>query len=115
LEGLAEPDAKGKQAARLIVGRGNVNVLAGGTTAFGRTLEVQPEVGVAKLFGDARIRDAQGREGIPAKEITYDMKKRIWRMDQAPDPNLPGQVVRPKIFLGQDFTLPQVKSLDKGR
>ena len=115
LEGLAEPDAKGKQAARLIVGRGNVNVLAGGTTAYGRTLEVRPETGEAKLFGDARIRDAQGREGIPAKEITYDMKKRIWRMDQAPDPNLPGQVVRPKIFLGQDFTLPQVKSLDKGR
>lgn len=115
LEGLAEPDAKGKQAARLIVGRGNVNVLAGGTTAYGRTLEVRPEAGEAKLFGDARIRDPQGREGIPAKEITYDMKKRIWRMDQAPDPNLPGQVVRPKIFLGSDFTLPQVKSLDKGR
>lgn len=115
LEGLAEPDAKGKQAARLIVGRGNVNVLAGGTTAYGRTLEVRPEVGEAKLFGDARIRDPQGREGVPAKEITYDMKKRIWRMDQAPDPNLPGQVVRPKIFLGTDFTLPQVKSLDKGR
>jgi lipopolysaccharide export system protein LptA len=115
LEGLAEPDAKGKQAARLIVGRGNVNVLAGGTTAYGRTLEVRPEVGEAKLFGDARIRDPLGREGIPAKEITYDMKKRVWRMDQAPDPNLPGQVVRPKIFLGPDFTLPQVKSLDKGR
>lgn len=115
LEGLAEPDAKGKQAARLIVGRGNVNVLAGGTTAYGRTLEVRPEAGEAKLFGDARIRDPQGREGVPAKEITYDMKKRVWRMDQAPDPNLPGQVVRPKIFLGADFTLPQVKSLDKGR
>ena len=115
LEGLAEPDAKGKQAARLIVGRGNVNVLAGGTTAYGRTLEVRPEEGEAKLFGDARIRDPQGREGVPAKEITYDMKKRVWRMDQAPDPNLPGQVVRPKIFLGADFTLPQVKSLDKGR
>jgi lipopolysaccharide export system protein LptA len=115
LEGLAEPDAKGKNTARLIVGRGNVNVLAGGTTAYGRTLEVRPEAGEAKLFGDARIRDPQGREGVPAKEITYDMKQRVWRMDQAPDPNLPGQVVRPKIFLGSDFTLPQVKSLDKGR
>ncbi len=115
LEGLSEPDAKGRQVARLIVGRGNVNVLAGGTTAYGRTLEVRPEEGQAKLFGDARIRDAQGREGVPAKEIVYDMRKRVWRMDQAPSPDLPGQVVRPKIFLGADFTLPQVKNLDKGR
>jgi len=115
LEGVSQPDAKGKQVARLVVGRGNVNVLAGGTTAYGRTLEVRPVDGEARLFGEARIRDAQGREGVPAKEITYDMKKRIWRMDQAPDPNQPGQVVRPKIFLGQDFTLPQVKNLDKSR
>jgi len=115
LEGLAEPDAKGKQAARLIVGRGNVNVLAGGTTAYGRTLEVRPAEGEAKLFGDARIRDPQGREGVPAKEISYDMRKRVWRMDQAIDPEQPGQVVRPKVFLGPDFTLPQVKNLDKSR
>lgn len=115
LEGLAEPDAKGKQAARLVVGRGNVNVLAGGTTAYGRTLEIRPAEGEAKLFGDARIRDAQGREGIPAKEIGYDMRRRIWRMDQAVDPAQPGQVVRPKVFLGPEFTLPQVKNLDKSR
>lgn len=115
LEGLATPGPGGKSTARLIVGRGNVNVLAGGTTAFGRTLEIKPELNEAKLFGDARIRDAQGREGVPAKEITYDMRSRNWRMEQAVDPAMPGQVVRPKIFLGSQFTLPQVKSLDKTR
>lgn len=115
LEGLATAGSDGKSVARLIVGRGNVNVLAGGTTAYGRTLEIKPELNEAKLFGDARIRDALGREGIPAKEITYDMRSRNWRMDQADDPTMPGQVVRPKIFLGSQFTLPQVKSLDKTR
>ena len=115
LEGLATAAPDGKQMARLIVGRGNVNVMAGGTTAYGRTLEIKPELNEAKLFGDARIRDTQGREGVPAKEISYDMRSRNWRMDQAIDPALPGQVVRPKIFLGPEFTLPQVKSLDKTR
>jgi hypothetical protein len=36
-------------------------------------------------------------------------------MDAAPDEANPGQVVRPKIFLGRDFTLPEVKNLDNGR
>jgi hypothetical protein len=36
-------------------------------------------------------------------------------MDSASDQAAPDQVVRPKIFLGEDFTLPAVKSLDNGR
>jgi hypothetical protein len=36
-------------------------------------------------------------------------------MESAPDEVNPGQVVRPKIFLGPNFTLPEVKNLDKAR
>ena len=115
LEGMASPDTAGHLVARQVVGRGNVNVVAAGTTARGRTLEMQPEKGTARLMGDARIVDRLGNEGVPAKEVTYDMKTRAWRMDAAPDEANPGQVVRPKIFLGRDFTLPEVKNLDNGR
>jgi hypothetical protein len=115
LEGMASPDKEGHLVARHVVGRGNVNVIAAGTTARGRTLEMQPEKGTARLLGDARIVDRLGNEGVPAKEVTYDMKTRAWRMDAAPDEANPGQVVRPKIFLGRDFTLPEVKNLDNGR
>jgi lipopolysaccharide export system protein LptA len=90
-------------------------VVAGGASAKGRTLEMNPEAGTARLLGDARILDKDGNEGVPAKEVTYDHKTKSWRMDSAPDDLNPGQVVRPKIFLGRDFTLPEVKSLDKGR
>jgi lipopolysaccharide export system protein LptA len=115
LEGMASPDKAGHLVSRQIVGRGNVNVVAGGTTAKGRTLEMQPEKGTARLMGDARIVDKLGNEGVPAKEVTYDIRTRAWRMDSAPDDANPGQVVRPKIFLGRDFTLPEVKNLDNGR
>jgi hypothetical protein len=115
LEGLASPDKTGRLVARRVVGRGNVGVVAGGASAKGRTLEMSPEAGTARLLGDARILDKNGNEGIPAKEVTYDHKTKSWRMDSAPDDLNPGQVVRPKIFLGRDFTLPEVKSLDKGR
>ena len=115
LEGLASPDKSGRLVARRMVGRGNVGVVAGGTSAKGRTLEMSPELGTARLLGDARILDKSGNEGVPAKEVTYDLKTKSWRMDSAPDDLNPGQVVRPKIFLGRDFTLPEVKSLDKGR
>ena len=114
LEGRATPDAKGRLLARQVVGRGNVSVVAGGVTARGRTLEMWPETGAARLLGEARILDRAGNEGVPAKEVTYDHKTKSWRMDSAPDALIPGQVVRPKIFLGRDFTLPEVKSLDKG-
>ena len=43
------------------------------------------------------------------------MKNKIWHMESAPSSELPGQVVRPKIFLGEDFTLPGAKNLDNGR
>jgi lipopolysaccharide export system protein LptA len=115
LEGMASPDQAGRLVSRQVVGRGNVVVVAGGTTAKGRTLEMQPEKGTARLLGDARIVDRLGNEGVPAKEVTYDIRTRAWRMDSAPDDANPGQVVRPKIFLGRDFTLPEVKNLDKGR
>ena len=115
LEGMASPDKAGHLVARQIVGRGNVVVVASGSTAKGRTLEMQPEKGTARLIGDARIVDKLGNEGVPAKEVTYDLASRAWRMDSAPDDANPGQVVRPKIFLGRDFTLPEVKNLDNGR
>lgn len=115
LEGMASPDKAGHLVARQVVGRGNVVVVAAGTTAKGRTLEMQPEKGSARLIGDARIVDKLGNEGVPAKEVTYDIATRAWRMDSAPDEANPGQVVRPKIFLGRDFTLPEVKNLDNGR
>ena len=115
LEGLASPDKSGRLVARRVVGRGNVGVVAGGASAKGRTLEMNPELGTARLLGDARILDKNGNEGVPAKEVSYDLKTKAWRMDSAPDDLNPGQVVRPKIFLGRDFTLPEVKSLDKGR
>jgi lipopolysaccharide export system protein LptA len=115
LEGMAAPDKAGHLVARQVVGRGNVVVVAGGTMAKGRTLEMQPEKGSARLIGDARIVDRLGNEGVPAKEVTYDTRTHAWRMDSAPDDANPGQVVRPKIFLGRDFTLPEVKNLDNGR
>ncbi len=115
LEGLAAPDKAGHQVARQMIGRGNVHVVAGGSSAKGRTLEVLPEVGMARLLGDARIIDKSGNEGVPAKEVTYDLNRKLWRMESAPDEVNPGQVVRPKIFLGPNFTLPEVKNLDKAR
>lgn len=115
LEGLVSPDKAGRMVARLMVGRGNVNALAGESAARGRVLEVKPEEGVARLTGDARLRTRAGIEGVPAKEVIYDFKTKGWRMDSAPDPVRPDQVVRPKIFLGEDFTLPAVKNLDNGR
>ena len=115
LEGLVSPDKKGRLVARLMVGRGNVNALAGDAAARGRVLEVKPEEGVARLTGDARLRSRSGIEGVPAKEVIYDFRKKGWRMESAPDQAMPDQVVRPKIFLGEDFTLPAVKSLDNGR
>jgi hypothetical protein len=98
-----------------MVGRGNVNALAGDAAARGRVLEVKPEEGVARLTGDARLRSRSGIEGVPAKEVIYDFRTKGWRMESAPDQAMPDQVVRPKIFLGEDFTLPAVKSLDNGR
>lgn len=115
LEGLVSPDKKGRLVARLMVGRGNVNALAGDAAARGRVLEVKPEEGVARLTGDARLRSRSGIEGVPAKEVIYDFRTKGWRMESAPDQAMPDQVVRPKIFLGEDFTLPAVKSLDNGR
>jgi hypothetical protein len=115
LEGIASPEKSGRQVARQMIGRGNVNVTAGGSLAKGNTLEILPEKEEARLFGNARIRDKSGNEGVPAKEIRYDMKNKAWHMGSAADEEAPGQVVRPKIFLGREFTLPEVKSLDNGR
>jgi len=115
LEGLARPDKAGNRSPELIVGRGNVTVKADGTTAVGRTMEINPNTGEARLFGDARVRDRDGHEGVPANSIVYDYPKRIWRMDQVVNPQNPKQVIRPKIILGPEFFLPQVKTLDKAQ
>lgn len=113
LEGLVLPDKTGNRSPELIVGRGNVSVIADGTTAVGRTMEINPHTGEARLFGDARVRDRDGHEGVPANSIVYDYTNRLWRMEQSVDPKNPKQVIRPKIILGPEFTLPKVKTLDK--
>jgi hypothetical protein len=115
LEGLAKADANGKQGTQLIVGRGNVKIVADGTTAVGRTMEINPRNGEARLFGEARIRDNKGNEGVPAKEVVYDYANRRWRMEQAVNEANPKQVIRPKIILGPEFSLPAVKNLDNSR
>jgi lipopolysaccharide export system protein LptA len=115
LEGILEAQGTQQQSAREVIGRGNVTMLTGGSTAQGQTLEFHPKEGEVRLYGDARIRDQSGKEGIPAKELVYNMKEKAWHMNSAPSSTLPGQVVRPKIFLGDDFTLPGAKSLDNGR
>ncbi|MEI6297793.1 MAG: hypothetical protein WCO84_09245, partial [bacterium] len=115
LEGLARPDKAGNRSPELIVGRGNVVVKADETTAVGRTMEINPNTGEARLFGDARVRDRDGHEGVPANSIVYDFDKRMWRMDQVVNPLNPKQVIRPKIILGPEFLLPQVKTLDKAQ
>ncbi len=115
LEGLAKADATGHQTPQLIVGRGNVKIEADGTTAVGRTMEINPRNGEARLFGEARIRDSKGNEGVPAKEVVYDYANRRWRMEQAVNEANPKQVIRPKIILGPEFSLPAAKNLDNSR
>lgn len=115
LEGLAAPAKDGRLEASQVVGRGAVLVEGGGTRAQGRTLEVSPSAGEARLSGDASILAKDGTLGLPARELVYDMRRRAWRMPSAQDERVPGQVVRPRIYLGRDFTLPEVKSLDKPR
>ena len=115
LEGLAKADGAGHQTPQLIVGRGNVKIEADGTTAVGRTMEINPRNGEARLFGEARIRDSKGNEGVPAKEVVYDYANRRWRMEQVVNEANPKQVIRPKIILGPEFSLPAVKNLDNGR
>ena len=115
LEGMARPNKEGNRIPELIVGRGNVIIQADETTAVGRTMEINPSTGEARLFGDARVRDKDGHEGVPANSIVYDYTKRIWRMDQAINPQNPKQVIRPKIILGPEFLIPQVKTLDKAQ
>jgi hypothetical protein len=51
LEGLASPDKTGRLVARKVVGRGNVGVVAGGASAKGRTLEMNPEQGYGATSG----------------------------------------------------------------
>ncbi|MFM7397914.1 MAG: hypothetical protein ACKO4N_02960 [Verrucomicrobiota bacterium] len=115
LEGLAAPGKEGRLEARQVVGRGAVIVEGAGTRAQGRTLEISPSVGEARLSGDASILAKDGTLGLPARELVYDMRRRAWRMPSSQDERVPGQVVRPRIYLGRDFTLPEVKSLDNSR
>lgn len=115
LEGLASPGKGGRLEARTVVGRGSVTVEGAGTRAQGRTLEVSPTAGEARLSGDASILAKDGTLGLPARELVYDMRQRAWRMPSAKDEKVPGQVVRPRIYLGRDFTLPEVKNLDNPR
>lgn len=115
LEGLAVPGKDGRLEARQVVGRGAVVIEGAGTRAQGRTLEISPSAGEARLSGDAAILAKDGTLGLPARELVYDMRRRAWRMPSSQDERVPGQVVRPRIYLGRDFTLPEVKSLDNPR
>ncbi len=115
LEGLAVPGKDGRLEVRQVVGRGSVTVDGAGTKAQGRILEVTPSAGEARLSGDASILAKDGTLGLPARELIYDMRQRAWRMPNTRDERVPGQVVRPRIYLGRDFTLPEVKNLDNPR
>lgn len=115
LEGLAAPAKDGRLEARQVVGRGAVLVEGGGTRAQGRTLEISPAEGEARLSGDASILAKDGTLGLPARALVYDMRQKTWRMPSSRDERVPGQVVRPRIYLGRDFTLPEVKNLDNPR
>ncbi|MGA0133795.1 MAG: hypothetical protein ACO3ND_05515, partial [Opitutales bacterium] len=112
LEGLAEPGRAGRLEAKQVIGRGGVVVDGAGTRATGRTLEVSPAAAEARLTGEASILAKDGTLGLPARELVYDMRQRAWRMPSSKDERVPGQVIRPRIYLGRDFTLPEVKNLD---
>lgn len=106
IQGLARRDDKGRLGLVSALGSGSVALVSGGTRATGERLELDPAKGVARLRGGARIRDGQGRMGVPADSVAYDLRSRNWSMDSAPGAK-PGEVVRPRILLpGTAFELP---------
>lgn len=106
VQGLARRDGDGRLALVSALGSGSVTLVSGATRATGERLELDPAKGVARLRGGARIQDAQGRMGMPADAIAYDLRARSWSMDSAPGAR-PGEVVRPRILLpGTVFELP---------
>ena len=106
IQGLARRDAKGRLLLASALGSGGVTMASGGVRATGERLEIDPAKNLAHLRGAARLQDAQGRMGVPADAVTYDLKSRNWSMDSAPG-DTAGSVVKPRILLpGTVFELP---------
>lgn len=106
IQGLARRDAKGRLLLASALGSGDIALVSGGVRATGERLEIDPLKNLAHLRGAARLRDDQGRLGVPADAITYDLKTRNWSMDSSPG-GTPGSVIKPKILLpGTVFQLP---------
>lgn len=106
MQGLARRDDKGRLGVVSALGEEGVELLGAGNRATGRRLELDAAQARLYLRGEARVVDRQGRTGLPADAIGYDLRTRNWSMDSAPvGPG--GEVVRPRILLpGTDFDLP---------
>lgn len=109
LQGLARRGGDGKLGVVSALGEGDVELVGAGNRATGRRLELDAARGRLLLRGDARVVDRQGRLGLPADAIGYDLRTRNWSMESAPaGPG--GEVVRPRIFLpgtGLELPLPR--------
>lgn len=109
LQGLARRDDKGRLGLVSALGEGEVELVGSGSRATGKRLELDAARARLLLRGDARVVDRQGRLGLPADAIGYDLRTRNWSMDSAPaGPG--GEVVRPRILLpgtGLDLPLPR--------
>ena len=109
LQGLARRDPEGRLALVSALGEGEVELVGGGNRATGRRLELDGPRARLLLRGDARVVDRQGREGLPADAIAYDLRGRNWSMESAPaGPD--GRVTKPRILLpgtGLELPLPQ--------
>ena len=109
LQGLARRDDKGRLRIVSALGEGEVELVGSGNRATGRQLELDAARTRLLLRGDARVVDRQGRLGLPADAIGYDLRTRNWSMESAPS-GPGGEVVRPRILLpgtGLDLPLPR--------
>lgn len=109
LRGLARRDDKGRLGIVSALGEGEVELVGGGNRATGKRLELDAARARLLLRGEARVVDRQGRLGLPADAIGYDLRTRNWSMESSPaGPG--GEVVRPRILLpgtGLDLPLPR--------
>ncbi len=109
MQGLARRDDKGRLAVVSALGEEGVELVGAGNRATGRRLELDASKERLYLRGEARVVDRQGRLGLPADAIGYDLRSRNWSMESAPvGPG--GEVVRPRILLpgtGLDLPLPR--------
>jgi len=106
IQGLARRDDKGRLAIVSALGEGDVELAGGGNRATGRRLELDGARSRLLLRGYARVVDRQGRLGLPADAIGYDLRTRNWSMDASP-PGPDGSVTKPRILLpGTALELP---------